>query len=112
MMHLSVKRTMVVCYLFLIRVRGLYGRKPILTYKVRRYDEACRWLRMPDSNYPMEENLIERSIQEVQDRTECFDDSFPCRKVGCDRSHVWNWLDRFLLHARMKQGRVSNPPSS
>jgi putative transposase len=102
MMHLSVERTIMICYLFLKRVRIKYGRKPILTDKAAWYDEACRWLRLPHSNYPIEEkNLIERFIQRVKDRTECFDDSFPCRKEGCDKSHVWNWLNLFILHTHL-----------
>jgi len=102
-MRLSVERTIMICYLFLKDVRSKYGRKPILTDEARWYDEACRWLRLPHQNYPVEEkNLIERFIQEVKDRTECFDDSFPCRKEGCDRHHVWNWLNLFLLHIHLE----------
>jgi putative transposase len=102
MMHLSVERTLMIRYLFLKRVRSKYGRKPILTDHARWYDEACRWLRLPHANYPIEEkNLIERFIQKVKDRTECFDDAFPCRKKGCDRSHVWNWLNLFILHTHL-----------
>ena len=102
MVHLSVERTIVICYLFLKRVRYKYGRKPILTDRAGWCDEACRWLRLPHSNYPVEEkNLIERFIQTVKDRTECFDDSFPCRKEGCDRHHVRNWLNLFILHTHL-----------
>ncbi len=98
MMHLSVERTILVCYMFLKRLRARYGRKPILTDAAGWYGDACRWLRLPHSVYPLaEKNLIERFIQEVKDRTECFDDSFPCRKQGCKREHVWNWLNLFTL---------------
>ena len=93
MMRLSVERTIMICYLFLKDVRARYGRKAILTDEAQWYNEACRWLRLPHANYPVQEkNLIERFIQKVKDRTECFDDSFPCRKEGCDREHVKNWL--------------------
>ncbi|HXG06688.1 MAG TPA: hypothetical protein VNI77_05100 [Nitrososphaera sp.] len=40
---------------------------------------------------------MERFIPQVKDRTECFDDHFPCRKKNCDRRRVWNWLKLFLL---------------
>ena len=37
-------------------------------------------------------------IQQIKDRTECFDDHFPCRKERCDRQHIWNWLKLFVLY--------------
>ncbi len=102
-MRLSAERTLMICYLFLKDVRRRYGRKPILTDEARWYDEACRWLRLEHSVYPTEEkNLVERFIQKVKDRTECFDDSFPCRKEGCDREHVRNWLKMFVLHIHLE----------
>jgi len=51
-------------------------------------------------------NLMERFIQQVKDRTECFDDYFPCRKENCDRQHVWNWLKLFLLYLDMEAYRM------
>jgi hypothetical protein len=41
------------------------------------------------------------SRKRVKDRTECFDDSFPCRREGCDKSHVWNWLNLFILNTHL-----------
>jgi putative transposase len=103
MMRLSVERTLMICYLFLKDVTRRYGRRPILTDEARWYDEACRWLRLEHHNYPVEEkNLIERFIQEIKDRAECFDNSFPCRKEGCDRAHVWNWLKMCVLHIHLE----------
>ena len=46
MMHLSVERTILVCYFFLKRVRRRYGLKPIATDGGAWYPEACRWLRL------------------------------------------------------------------
>jgi len=103
MMHLSVERTLMVCYLFLKGVRTRYGRKPILTDGALWYVEACNWLRLSHRVYQIEEkNLMERFIQNIKDRTECFDDYFPCRKDECDREHVWNWLKMFILHIHFK----------
>ena len=31
-----------------------------------------------------------------QDRLECFDDYFPCRKKKCKLKHVINWLNLFV----------------
>lgn len=39
---------------------------------------------------------VERTIQYIKDRTECFDDYFPCRKKNCKLKHVINWLNMFV----------------
>jgi hypothetical protein len=41
-------------------------------------------------------SIIERTIQYVKDRTECFDDYFPCRKERCKLKHVMKWLLLFV----------------
>jgi hypothetical protein len=52
-------------------------------------------------------NLIERLfVQQIKDRTECFDDHFPCRKQNCNRQHVWNWLKLFVLYLHMGIDRI------
>jgi hypothetical protein len=33
-------------------------------------------------------NLIERFIQTIKDRIECFDDYFPCLKEECDYNYI------------------------
>ena len=36
-------------------------------------------------SFPFEKSIIERTMQYIKDRTECFDDYFPCsRKKGCN----------------------------
>ncbi|HXG07461.1 MAG TPA: hypothetical protein VNI77_09080, partial [Nitrososphaera sp.] len=69
----------------------------------RWYNGACSgWLRLCRYVYGTElkkkKNLMERFILQVNDRTECFDDYFPCRvksppgvynsKMGRNRSKV------------------------
>ncbi len=62
------------------------------------YNQACGWLRIRhivyDDNY---KNVMERSIQYIKDRTECFDDHFPC-KDDCNREHVKNWFRGLMLY--------------
>jgi len=107
MMHLSRERTIFVCYQFFKQLRNRYGRKPIFTDGALWYDTACKWLRLQHQVYGTElKNLIERFIQQIKDRTECFDDYFPCRKSDCDRQHVWNWLKLFVLYLHMRTDRV------
>jgi putative transposase len=98
-MHLSRERTIFVCYQFFKQLRNRYGRKPVFTDGARWYDDACKWLRLQHRVYGTElKNIMERFIQHIKDRTECFDDHFPCRKENCDRQHVWNWLKLFMLY--------------
>ena len=101
-MHLSRERTIFVCYQFFKQLRNRYGSKPIFTDGARWYTDACRWLRLHHCVYGTElKNIMERFIQHIKDRTECFDDHFPCRKENCNRQHVWNWLKLFVLYMHM-----------
>jgi putative transposase len=69
---------------------------------------ADRWLRLPHQMYGTElkNMMMERFIQHIKDRTECFDDHFPCRKPDCDRQHIWNWLKLFVLYVHMDMDRI------
>jgi putative transposase len=94
-MHSARERTIFVCYQFLKQLRERYGRKLIFTARTKWYNDECEWLRLPHQAYGIElKNLMERFMQHIKDRTECFDDHFPCvtRKENCDGQHVWNWL--------------------
>ena len=46
--------------------------------------------------------MIERTIQYIKDRTEGFDDYFPCRKKKCKLKHVKQWLNLFAIIITMK----------
>src|SRR6266508_5529208 len=109
-MHLSRERTIFVCYRFFKHLRHRYGRKLVYTDGARWYNDACRWLRLRHIIYGTEmKNLMERFVQQMKDRTECFDDHFPCRrrrKENCDRQHVWNWLKLFVLYLHMGMDRI------
>jgi putative transposase len=101
MMHLSRERTIFfVCYQFFKQLRDRYGsRKPIFTDGARWYNDACRWLGLQHRVYGTKlKNLMERFMQQIKDRTECFDDNFPCKRYDCNRQHVWNWLKLFQLY--------------
>lgn len=107
MMHLSRERTILVCYQFFKQLRSTYGRKAIFTDGAHWYHLACKWLRLKHNVYGTSlKNLIERFIQYLKDRTECFDDHFPCQKKDCDMQHVWNWLKLFLLYQNMAADRM------
>ena len=62
----------------------------------------------------MEKNLIERVILLIKfkDRTESFDDCYPCTKNDYNLEHVYNWIE--LLFVSMYNNTVviekkSNP---
>jgi putative transposase len=76
---------MLVCYRFFKQLKDRYGRKPIFTDGAYWYNTACRWLRLSHQMYGAElKNIMEQFIQYIKDRTECFDDHFPCRKPDCN----------------------------
>ncbi|MFL6479283.1 MAG: DDE-type integrase/transposase/recombinase [Nitrososphaera sp.] len=107
MMHLSRERTILVCYRFFKQLRYRYGRKPIFTDGAQWYNDACKWLRLQHRVYGTElKNLMERFVQYIKDRTECFDDHFPCRRSDCDRQRVWNWLKLFVLYLHAGMDRM------
>jgi transposase-like protein len=112
MMHLSRERTMlVVCYRFFKQLRHRYGRKPIFTDRAYWYNNtACRWLRLLSHQMygtELKNIIIERFIQYIKYRTECFDDHFPCRKPDCNMQHIWNWLKLlFVLYVHMSMDRT------
>ena len=60
---------------------------------------ACRFLNVEHhfhSSY--QKSIIERTIQYVKDRTESFDDYFPCRserRRRCKVEHILNWFKMF-----------------
>ena len=103
--HLSRERTIFVCYQFFKQIRTRYvGNKSIYTDGALWYNEACRWLSIIyGTNF---KNIMERFIQQIKDRTECFDDHFPCKMGKCNRQHVDNWLKMFLLYLHMEIDRV------
>src|SRR5215211_7895921 len=92
--HLSRERTIFVCYQFFKQIRTRYGgNKSIYTDGALWYNEACRWLRLKHIIYGTNfKNIMERFIQQIKDRTECFDDHFPCKM--------------FLLYLHMEIDRV------
>jgi transposase-like protein len=73
-----------------------YGKHPVSTDGGTWYPMACQFLRLEHHIHsPMEKSLIERKMQYIKDRTECFDDYFPGRMKNCKMKHVRNWLNLF-----------------
>ena len=84
-----------------------FGNKPIYIDGAYWYKDACRWLRLKHIVYGTElKNIMERFIQHIKDRSECFDNNFPCKSHGCDRKHICNWLRMYILYLHMKMDRI------
>ena len=44
----------------------------------------------------MEKSIIERVNQYFKDRTESFDDYYPCIKNNCNMVHIYNWIHFYV----------------
>ena len=101
---LSIERSMLVGEQFIKLLIRKYWKHNISTDGGTRYPQACSFLNVEHHNHSsIEESFIERTIQYIIDRTECFDDYFPCRKDNkdCKLKHVMNWLSLFVdMHNR------------
>ncbi|MGA9842213.1 MAG: hypothetical protein WBQ25_07850 [Nitrososphaeraceae archaeon] len=76
-----------------------YGEHPISTDGGTWYPQACKFLKIKHNLHSaFEKSIIERTIQYIKDRTECFDDYFPCRKNKCKLQHIQRWLNLFVSH--------------
>lgn len=73
------------------------------------YPEACNSLGLRHNilHSPFEKSIIERTMESIKDRTECFDDYYyPCLKKSdcCNLSHVHQWIVLFVLYMYNRSG--------
>ena len=81
---MSFERTMLVAERFIASLIDEFGKHPVSTDGGTWYPQACRFLKLKHHIHsPLEKSLIERTMQYIKDRTECFDDYFPCRLKNC-----------------------------
>ena len=99
--YISKERNMFVAENFIRSLVEKYGRHTIYTDSGTWYPkQACNFLHLKHRLHsPLEKSLIERVMQYFKDRTECFDDYYPCttKKNNCDLSQVYNWI-KLLIH--------------
>ena len=97
-LKISKERNMFVAERFMLDIITVYGNLPVSTDGCTWYPQACKFLKLQHhihSSY--EKSLIESTMQYIKDRTENFDDYFPCsREVHCNHFHVKNWLNLFV----------------
>jgi putative transposase len=97
--NISKERNMFVVERFISNVIKEYGRHPVSTDgNTWHPHQACRFLQLKHHLYSsFEKSIIERTMQYVKDRTESFDDYFPCKKKNkCKLNHVKQWHNLFI----------------
>ncbi|MGC2596940.1 MAG: DDE-type integrase/transposase/recombinase, partial [Nitrososphaeraceae archaeon] len=97
---ISKERNMFVAERFIQSLIRKYGEHPVSTDGGTWYPQACRFLRLHHHHIHSlyEKSIIERTVQYIKDRTEGFDDYFPCRKSKCKLQHIQKWLNLFVSH--------------
>ena len=75
-----------------------YGRYTVYTDGGTWYPQAGTFLHLKHILHShLKKSLIERVMQYFKDRTEYFDDYYPCIKNNnCDLVHVYNWIKLFI----------------
>ena len=96
-LSISKERNMFVAERCLSGLVKVHGKHPISTDGGTWYPMACRFLKLKHHLHSsFEKSLIERTMQYIKDRTECYDDYFPFRLKNCKLKHVLNWLNLFV----------------
>ena len=95
--YISEERNMLVAEKFIRSLVEKYGRHPVYTDGGTWYDEACNVLRLKHYLHSsFEKSLMERVNQYFKDRTEGFEDYYPCMEDECNLFHVHNWIQYFV----------------
>jgi len=80
-LSISKQRNMFIAERFIADLVKNHGKHPISTDGETWYSQACRFLKLRHHAYSAyEKSIIERTMQYIKDRTECFDDYFLCKK--------------------------------
>ena len=87
---------------FLRSLVSKYDRHTVYTDSGTQYPlQECNFLHLKHRLHsPLEKSLVERVMQYFKDRTESFDDYYPCiiiyQQRNCDLTHLYNWLKLFV----------------
>jgi putative transposase len=111
--HILQARNMLILSSFLESLVEKYGRHIVYSDGGGTwYDEACKVIGLKHYLHsPLEKSLIERVVQYFKDRTECFDDYYPCnsKRRDCNNSHVYNWIELFVSMYNNTRVTKNNP---
>jgi putative transposase len=96
---ISKERNMLIVERFLSGLVKDYGKHPVSTDGGTWYPQGCEFLKLDHHIHSsLEKSLIERTIQYIKDRTENFDDYFPCKIQNCKLEHIKQWIKAFAYH--------------
>jgi putative transposase len=94
---ISKERNMFVAERFLSHLLDKYGKHQVSSDGGTWYPQACKFLNLYHHLHSsFEKSIIERTVQYIKDRTENFDDYFPCKKNKCKLNHIKQWLKLFV----------------
>jgi putative transposase len=93
----SKEQNMLIAEQFISKLVKTYGPHSISTDGGTWYpSQACRFLKLKHHLHSFyQKSTIERTIQYIKDRTESFDDYFPCKRKKCKLKHVRKWFNLF-----------------
>ena len=95
--HISKDRNMFVAENFIRSLVEKYGKHVVYTDGCTWFPQACDFLGLKHKLHSsLEKSLIERVMQYFKDRTESFDDYYPCANINCDLEHVYIWIKLFV----------------
>jgi putative transposase len=97
--YISQERNMLVGEKFIRSLVEKYGKHIVYTDGDTWYPEACNVIGLKHYLHSsLEKSLMERMNQYFKDRTENFDDYYPCmqRDDECNLFHVYNWIQFFV----------------
>ena len=102
-LNISKERNMLIAERFISSLVQIHGKHPVSTDGGTWNLQACRFLNIDHHIHSsLEKSLIERTMQYIKDRTESFDDYFPCKLKNCKLKHVQNWLNLFAYQHNKK----------
>jgi putative transposase len=106
-LSISKERNMFVAERFMSGLVTVHGNHPVSTDGGTWYPQTCKFLKLQHHIHsPFEKSLVERTMQYIKDRTESFDDYFPCRLEKCKLKHGKNWLNLFIDYHNKELGVV------
>ena len=103
--NITQERNMFIAERFLSGVVRYYGIHPVST-DGGTCPMACKFLKLEHHIHSyLEKSLIERTMQYIKDRTEGFDDYFPCRMKNCKLKHVEKLVESICISTQ--QGNIT-----
>jgi hypothetical protein len=88
---------MIIAERFISSIVKIHRNHPVSIDGGTSYSQTCGFLILDyHIHSPLEKSLIERKMQYINDRTECFDDYYLYWLKNCKLKHMRNWLNLFV----------------